>query len=76
MIDTKRTLTNLHNQFPRFKMETLFKILDCIVDENQFITSWTYRPQFEPFYTSGEPFYTSAHQKIKSSGYSPTWDEY
>jgi hypothetical protein len=33
MIDTRRTLTNLHNKFPGFTLDTLFEILDCIAEE-------------------------------------------
>lgn len=32
MIDFKKTLTNLHNKFPEFDLDTLFKILDAIVE--------------------------------------------
>lgn len=32
MIDFKKTLTNLHNEFPEFDLDTLFKILDAIVE--------------------------------------------
>lgn len=35
MIDFKKTLTNLHNEFPEFPefdLDTLFKIVDAIVE--------------------------------------------
>lgn len=32
MIDFKKTLTNLHNEFPEFDLDTLFKITDAIVE--------------------------------------------
>lgn len=32
MIDFKKTLTNLHNEFPEFDLDTLFKIVDAIVE--------------------------------------------
>lgn len=32
MIDFKKTLTNLHNKFPEFDLDTLFKIVDAIVE--------------------------------------------
>lgn len=32
MIDFKKTLTNLHDEFPEFDLDTLFKILDTIVE--------------------------------------------
>lgn len=32
MVDFKKTLTNLHNEFPEFDLDTLFKILDTIVE--------------------------------------------
>ena len=30
-MDAKQTLINLHKAFPEFDLDTLFKILDCIV---------------------------------------------
>ena len=30
-MDAKQTLINLHKAFPNFDLDTLFKILDCIV---------------------------------------------
>ena len=30
MIDIKRTLENLHKEFPEFDLDTLFKIIDLI----------------------------------------------
>ena len=32
MVDFKKTLTNLHNKFPEFDLDTLFKIVDAIVE--------------------------------------------
>ena len=32
MVDFKKTLTNLHNEFPEFDLDTLFKIVDAIVE--------------------------------------------
>ena len=32
MVDFKKTLTNLHNGFPEFDLDTLFKIVDAIVE--------------------------------------------
>lgn len=32
MIDFKKTLTNLHNEFPEFDLDTLLKIVDTIVE--------------------------------------------
>ena len=32
MVDFKKTLTNLHNEFPEFDLDTLFKIVDTIVE--------------------------------------------
>lgn len=31
-MDFKKTLINLHNEFPEFDLDTLFKILDAIVE--------------------------------------------
>lgn len=39
MIDTKRTLQNLHERFPDLDLDELFAILECIVDYYS-ITSW------------------------------------
>lgn len=38
MVDFKKTLTNLHNQFPEFDLDTLFKIVDAIVETSTTIT--------------------------------------
>ena len=32
MIDTKRTLINLHERFPNMNLDDLFAIIECIVD--------------------------------------------
>lgn len=32
-MDAKQTLINLHKAFPNFDLDTLFKILDCIVPD-------------------------------------------
>lgn len=40
MIDTRRTLTNLHNKFPGFTLDTLFEILDCIAEEIFYTYNW------------------------------------
>ena len=32
MIDTKRTLINLHERFPDLSLDDLFAILECIED--------------------------------------------
>ena len=32
MIDTRRTLTNLHNKFPNLTLDDLFEILNCCVE--------------------------------------------
>lgn len=40
MIDTRRTLTNLHNKFPEFTLDTLFEILDCIAEEIFYTYNW------------------------------------
>lgn len=31
MIDTRRTLANLHKKFPSLSLDSLFDILDCYV---------------------------------------------
>ena len=32
MVEFKKTLTNLQNEFPEFDLDTLFKIVDAIVE--------------------------------------------
>ena len=32
MIDARRTLVNLHKQFPNLSLDNLFEILDCYVE--------------------------------------------
>jgi hypothetical protein len=38
MIDTKKTLQNLHERFPDLDLDDLFAILECIVDCYSAIT--------------------------------------
>lgn len=40
MIDTRQTLTKLHNKFPDFTLDTLFEILDCITEEIFYTYNW------------------------------------
>lgn len=40
MIDTRRTLVNLHEKFPDFTLDTLFEILDCIKEEILYTYNW------------------------------------
>lgn len=40
MIDTRQTLTKLHNKFPDFTLDTLFEILDCITEEILYTYKW------------------------------------
>jgi hypothetical protein len=40
MIDTRKTLTKLHNKFPAFTLDTLFEILDCITEEIFYTYNW------------------------------------
>lgn len=41
MIDTIKTLKNLNKKFPRFQLNTLFEILDCIEEkETEIYTPW------------------------------------
>lgn len=32
MIDTKKTLVNLHERFPNMSLDELFAVLECIVE--------------------------------------------
>lgn len=38
MIDTKRTLQNLHERFPDLDLDDLFAILECIVEYYSGVT--------------------------------------
>ena len=38
MIDTIKTLKNLNKKFPRFQLNTLFEILDCIEEKPELTT--------------------------------------
>lgn len=42
MIDFKKTLTNLHNEFPEFDLDTLMKIMDSI--EEIYTSSISFQP--------------------------------
>ena len=34
MVDKIATLKNLHQEFPRYQLETMLKIIDCIVESD------------------------------------------
>lgn len=56
MIDFKKTLTNLHNEFPEFDLDTLFKILDAIVETSTptiTIPSGIRQPSYKPWWEDG-----------------------
>lgn len=40
MVNFKETLTKLHTEFPEFDLETLFKVMECIVEETQINLNW------------------------------------
>ena len=40
MIDTKKTLTNLHERFPNMSLDDLFAVLECIAEFPVGVT-WT-----------------------------------
>ena len=50
MIDTIKTLKNLNKKFPRFQLNTLFEILDCI-EEKEEITTIPWCTPITPTYT-------------------------
>ena len=51
MIDFKKTLTNLHDEFPEFDLDTLFKIIDAIVETPTItIPSGIRQPSDKPWY--------------------------
>ena len=51
MIDFKKTLTNLHNEFPEFDLDTLFKIVDTIVETSTItIPSGIKQPSDRPWW--------------------------
>lgn len=53
MIDTIKTLKNLNKKFPRFQLNTLFEILDCIEEkeEKPEITTIPWCTPITPTYT-------------------------
>lgn len=52
MIDFKKTLTNLHNEFPEFDL--VFKILDAIVETSTpTIPSGIRQPSDKPWWEDG-----------------------
>lgn len=54
MIDFKKTLTNLHNEFPEFDLDTLFKIVDAIVETSTpTITIPSGKPSDKPWWEDG-----------------------
>ena len=54
MIDFKKTLTNLHDEFPEFDLDTLFKILDAIVETSTItIPNGIRQPSDKPWWEDG-----------------------
>jgi len=56
MVNKIKTLKNLNKEFPRFQLETLLKIMDCIEEEIQLFpintsatTNNPLNPPFEPY---------------------------
>lgn len=48
MIDTIKTLKNLNKKFPRFQLNTLFEILDCIEEKPEITTIPWSTPTYTP----------------------------
>lgn len=48
MIDTIKTLKNLNKKFPRFQLNTLFEILDCIEEKPELTTIPWKAPTYTP----------------------------
>ena len=48
MIDTIKTLKNLNKKFPRFQLNTLFEILDCIEEKPEITTIPWESPTYTP----------------------------
>lgn len=48
MIDTIKTLKNLNKKFPRFQLNTLLDILDCIEEKPEITTIPWYTPTYTP----------------------------
>ena len=48
MIDTIKTLKNLNKKFPRFQLNTLFEILDCIEEKPELTTIPWEAPTYTP----------------------------
>ena len=48
MIDTIKTLKNLNKKFPRFQLNTLFEILDCIEEKPEITTIPWCTPTYTP----------------------------
>lgn len=48
MIDTIKTLKNLNKKFPRFQLNTLFEILDCIEEKPEITTFPWEAPTYTP----------------------------
>lgn len=57
MIDYRKTLTDLHKEFPEFDLDTLFKIIDLISEEKTL-----YNPSYPisvPRTPADNPWYTN-----------------
>lgn len=43
-MDFKNTLINLHRTFPEYDLDTLIKIIECVVDQDEYLTSKVSNP--------------------------------
>lgn len=41
-MDTRKTLENLHKEFPNLSLDDLFKILDCYVETSSYLLPKTW----------------------------------
>ncbi len=58
-----QTLKNLNKEFPRFQLDTLLKIVDCIVEDYNYTTTF---PTYKYNDFSTQPVYATAGSTMES----------
>lgn len=64
MIDYRKTLTDLHKEFPEFDLDTLFKIMDLISEEKVLSVPPSFGiPRTTPYVGDTPDWYTNITSK-------------
>lgn len=72
MVNIIQTLKNLNKEFPRYQLETLLKIVDCIVEMPNTNTWWDKNiTTYPPTITYNNKSYTNLPDDVKFTSLTP-----